>query len=90
MSNETQGRRVYPDDEGHLLLAEGDYGKNPLDGVWYARPPGFHMGSLKNHDVEEHEDGTITVTPSILITSYDNDCEIKWHGWLQGGMWRDC
>ena len=32
------GARIYPDAEGRLRLAEGDYGKG-ADGIWYARPP---------------------------------------------------
>ena len=88
MSKETPGRRVYPDDEGHLWLAEGDYGKNPVDGHWYGRPPAQHMGSFEKHEVAEHEDGTISVSHSILITGYDGDCAVQWHGYLQRGVWK--
>lgn len=84
------GRRVYPNDDGDLFLGEGDYGKDPRDGVWYARPPGEHMGSLRSHQVTEHADGTITVSPSILITGYDGDCAVRWHGYLQSGVWTQC
>lgn len=80
--------RVYPDDKGRLNLAEGDYGKDPRNGIWYARPHGDHLGSLKNHEVTEHEDGTITVSPSILITGYDGDSQVTWHGYLERGQWR--
>lgn len=78
-----QGRRVYPNEKGHLLLKEGDYGKDK-SGAWYVRPPGCHMGSIKNHQVTEHEDGTITVSPSIRITERD----YGWHGFLEKGVWR--
>ena len=81
--------RKHPDPDGHLRLAEGEYGRSPQDGVWYARPPGQHMGSLENHDVVEHDDGTITVSPSILITGYDGDCLVQWHGYLERGVWRE-
>lgn len=77
------GTRKFPDENGQLLLKEGDYGKG-TDGVWYARPPGNHMGSLEAHEVTEHEDGTITVSPSILI----NDGRSVWHGYLERGVWR--
>lgn len=83
----TQGHRKYPEEKyGHgtldLYLGPGDYGKHP-DGTWYASPPdsGIGLGSLAGHEVTEHEDGTITVSPSILI---DN----KWHGYLERGIWR--
>ena len=85
------GRRIYPDATGMLWLAPGDYGKHP-DGKWYARPPSapdeHFTGCLSGHDVVEHEDGTITVSPSILITGHEGDCEAKWHGFLERGVWR--
>ena len=80
--------RKYADDDGQLRLAEGEYGRDPRNGIWYARPPGQHLGSLANHEVIEHDDGTITVSPSILITGYDADCKIQWHGYLERGEWR--
>lgn len=84
-----QGRRIYPDESGHLQFSEGDYGQQP-NGDWMARPPGCHLGSLKAHTVVEHEDGTITVSPSILLTDYDDDGkEKKWHGYLERGVWRE-
>jgi len=91
MSESVKGRRVYPNESGELWLAAGNYGKDPVDGHWKASPPGpIGMGSLENHEVVEHEDGTITVSPSILITTYAADCEIKWHGYLERGVWRTC
>ena len=69
-----------------LWLKEGDYGKGS-DGIWYCRAPGCHMGSLANHTVEEHADGTITVSPSILV-QYGNGH--SWHGYLKKGVWSKC
>lgn len=90
---QTVGRRIYPDEEGHLWFSPGDYGKDPRDNQWYARPPTSpedHMtGCLRAHDVTEHPDGTITVHPSILITGHDNDCKVEWHGYLERGVWRE-
>jgi hypothetical protein len=79
-----EGKRIYPDEDGHLFLAEGEYGQH-RNGTWYARPFGCHAGNLAAHEVTEHEDGTITVSPSILITSHD----ATWHGYLERGMWRE-
>jgi hypothetical protein len=79
------GRRL-PD--GVDIFAPGDYGK--VAGVWHARPPRGHLGSLANHDVTEHDDGTITVSPSILITYRGADGEETWHGYLERGVWREC
>lgn len=74
-----QGRRVYPDEKGVLRLAEGDYGRHSELG-WMARPPGCSMGSLEDHQVTEHEDDTITVSPSIDAGT--------WHGHLVRGVWQ--
>lgn len=81
-----QMKRVYPSETGALIFAGGEYGQNPADGVWYLRLPGFHTGSLENHHVTEHEDGTITVSPSILHTDYDGR---QAHGFLEHGIWRN-
>jgi len=77
--------RKYVNESGDLSLSEEDYGKDNA-GTWYARPPGCHTGSLRNHQVTEHDDGTITVSPSILVT----DATCQWHGYLVKGEWRKC
>lgn len=84
--------RKLPDSNGNLWLEPGEYGKNPHDGNWYARPPKpeIHAGNLAAHDVTEHEDGTISVSPSILIEGYEGDSVILWHGYLERGVWREC
>lgn len=83
------GRRVYPREDGHLYLAEGDYGFDKEYSVWMCRAPGTHGGNLSNHQVTEHEDGTITVSPSILIHDFDKDGNpVTWHGYLEHGIWR--
>ena len=51
----TVGRRIYPDEDGRLWFAPGDYGQDRRDGKWYARPPtdpDQHMtGCLSAHEV---------------------------------------
>jgi hypothetical protein len=92
----TQGRRVYPDttnrnDARKFFSQPGDYGK--VGDSWMCRLPTWtelNMAvSLDVHVVVEHEDGTITVTPSIL---WDVSCmpampETWWHGHLTHGEW---
>lgn len=83
-------RRDNPDD---LIPAIGQYGKGS-DGKWFGCPPqvmteddDFPLtANLSGHQVVEHEDGTITVSPSILITTYTGR---QWHGFLTAGMWRE-
>lgn len=63
----------------------GEYGRGS-DGHWQVLPPDTDLiGSLSKHDVVEHEDGTITVSPSILIRGHSGR---EWHGWLERGIWR--
>lgn len=85
-----QGRRVDQpiNDPQSLWLAPGDYGR-ATDGRWLAIPPGENRHLLANvskHEVTEHEDGTITVSPSILVSNHTG----TWHGYLERGVWREC
>lgn len=68
----------------------GDYWRMLKDGVatWYgiAPAPGMPLANLTAHSVTEHEDGTITVSPSILITGHHGR---EWHGFLERGVWRE-
>jgi hypothetical protein len=89
------GRRV---EWGAQLLEPGEYSKLP-EGMWYACSPNGHTANLERHTVVEHEDGTITVSPSILIRGHqiseegvrvsDDICDL-WHGYLERGVWRSC
>jgi hypothetical protein len=52
--------------------------------AWYIRDPTGDVSSIRfeHHTVEEHADGTITVSPSIVVTHGN-----RWHGWLRAGEW---
>jgi hypothetical protein len=63
------------------------YWKHEESGEWYIHfPTDGLLGGLANHKVEEHEDGTITVTPSILTTGHNGER----HGYLTKGVWHEC
>lgn len=79
--DQTKGHRVYPDENGKLIMPESSYGKDQ-DGVWWVRPPNCNMGPLTEHTVEEHDDGTITVQPSIHLPDV-------WHGVLRQGVFKE-
>lgn len=92
-----QGRRIYPDSDGTFRwLERGDYMLEPKSGRWLARVPDprtndMDMSDLSSHQVVEHEDGTITVSPSI--GHHGNTPEgnrVYWHGFLERGVWREC
>lgn len=80
-----RGVRVY-DKEPHELTG-GQYGKWKLDNNWYAVPPDTDLvANLGSHEVEEHKDGSISVTPSILVS-----CGVaSWHGYLTRGAFVPC
>lgn len=67
-------------------LEPGEYGK--INGVWYACSPNGHTCNLKSHTVTEHDDGTITVSPSIGIR-YTDQKGWLYHGWLKRGIWTE-
>lgn len=80
-----QGKRV--EVQPHLLNP-GEYAYWKEGGSWYAHCPGGDdlIANLASHKVTEHEDGTITVSPSILC----GDGKVEWHGYLERGVWREC
>lgn len=80
-----QGKRVYSTPDGRLLLTSGDFGIDIKNNGWYCCTPNGHVGNLQGHDVTEHDDGTITVSPSILVS---DDTGELWHGYLEHGVWR--
>ena len=88
MSEPMVGKRVelIPQEGDFQRLKPGEYGKWHEDGTWYGDTPNDHGCWLKAHTVVEHEDGTITVSPSILVS--DNKGPL-WHGFLEHGIWRE-
>lgn len=82
------GTRIILDDddeEGPLCLRPGDY--TFWKGAWYAMPPNTDLhANLAKHEVTLHDDGTITVSPSILVSDHKS----TWHGYLEKGVWREC
>lgn len=87
-----QGTRVTkepgePDFLLRIFETPGAYGtSNGKD--WFCCTPNGMLGNLGNHQVQEHENGTITVAPSILVTG--GSSETSYHGFLERGVWRDC
>jgi len=86
-----QGRRVGPLHGTDYLfpheLHPAEYTLHPHDQQWYGRTPNGHLCNLRAHEVTEHADGTITVSPSIAVSKGPN--EVVWHGYLERGIWRE-
>lgn len=73
--------------QGHesLNLQPGDYVKLHGGKFWGVKAPNGDEGTLRVHVIIEHEDGTITVSPSIQFETGQ-----RWHGFLEHGVWRSC
>lgn len=56
--------------------------------LWLVYLPGAGIGNLSRHTVEEHEDGTITVSPSLVLRGGEN--RGYRHGFLRRGEWHPC
>ena len=97
------GRRieVAATDSGYSLegVEPGDYWK--FAGEWYgACPDAKHpdefshrivLAGFGRHEVTEHDDGTITVSPSILVSAPWGKSQAVfefYHGFLERGIWR--
>lgn len=54
---------------------------------WYIRDPNGDASSIgfRKHAVTEYDDGTISVSPSI-VTPHGK----RWHGFLTRGVWKSC
>lgn len=67
----------------------GDYYFDPRIGWCAVTPNGTDSGyaNLSRHEVVEHEDRTITVSPSIQVFAGARE---EWHGYLERGVWRAC
>jgi hypothetical protein len=69
-----------------LNLQPGDYIRLHNGKLWGLCAPNGDMGTIrpyKTHKVEEHDDGTITVSPSVRFETGQ-----RWHGYLERGVWR--
>lgn len=79
-----QGRRVESmremlDSPDEITYCKTDHG-------WLLSLPGIGPAGTRNHGLQEHDDGTITLSPSFLATNGD----VRRHGYFQGGWWNPC
>lgn len=91
-----QGRRIMPNVDGWIdpNFQPGDYGRCTAPTVkpnsslswWQVCAPDGSHGCLdpKLHTIIEHEDGTITVTPSLDFSKRRLGA---YHGFLKRGVW---
>ena len=86
-----KGRRVYANAEGYRdgPMEPGDYFYWERINRWLVKAPNGHEGTISPnvHVVEEHDDGTITLTPSLVLNAADG--RELYHGFLRRGEWTD-
>jgi hypothetical protein len=84
MAESLVGTRVYTDNLQDLERP-GAYGK--IGDAWVVCMPTGELAFLNaGHTITEHPDGTITVSPSILMPVGRGP---YWHGYLEHGVWRE-
>jgi hypothetical protein len=54
---------------------------------WQVCSPTGDQGAIETHTVTEHEDGTVTMRPSL---DWSQRRPGGWHGWLTAGEWTSC
>lgn len=83
-----RGTLLPTDTPWESTLPVGSYWKR--GGVWFAITPNGHLANLTNHRVTQHDDQTITVHPSIRVsTTHPRYGSIElFHGFLERGVWR--
>jgi hypothetical protein len=74
------GRRLPDGEIAHM--DPGDYQRDEHGGWWVCLPNG-DASNITTWTVTEHDDRTITVSPSIHSIG-------RWHGFLERGVWREC
>lgn len=79
------GARI-PGDVLVHTLKPGEYGRD-ANGDWYGATPNGLIANLRQHRIQEHHDGTITVEPSIYV---NRGRDPEWHGFLVQGTWSQC
>lgn len=82
-----RGRRIAGEVHAYELtnLEYGRRGPN-----WYGVTPNGLLCTLTKHTVIEHEDGTISVSPSIAAEGGTIDGRSAyWHGFLTRGAWSE-
>lgn len=81
-----RGTRVFTSEE--LRNTKGSYYFSEDTQSWWCNTPNGHAGNLAKHEVTEHEDGTITVSPSILVSTRLDGKDVElYHGFLKNGEW---
>jgi hypothetical protein len=93
-----QGRRL-PDDATIADMKPGDYllrGARRM--VWLCLPNGAQANlpvskstatDARTWGLVEHDDGSLSLSPSILLHPSPPADPVGWHGYLERGVWRE-
>ena len=80
-----QGRAAWHKEPHQLERGEWTW----WDDGYFARCPDGGVANLKSHKCIIEADGSLTVSPSILITGGSEHSRTQWHGFLEKGVWRN-
>jgi hypothetical protein len=80
-------KALYDGPPGGYVLVKSDDPEAKHQRVLWIKDPAGHVGRCVTHDITEHDDGTVTVSPSILATQGEHGHD--WHGFLEAGVWRE-
>jgi hypothetical protein len=75
--------------EGYADLDEAKICYWHVENRWLLHFPHCGIGDLRQHTVAEHENGTITVKPSIKVTGHNEGRPVVRHGHLTEGVWTE-
>lgn len=86
-SSPMQGTRLNDGPHDYAEVNPGDYWlpEPSRPGEWWFRDPFGWFGRVTTHRVTVHDNGTITVKPSIAPRP--DDPPGSFHGWLTEGVW---
>jgi hypothetical protein len=72
---------------GHPILEEGQSIRADDGTWWFSHPGGWWWYTLdKRWTINEHDDGTVTVNPSIWVGPGLGPPS-EWHGWCRRSVW---
>lgn len=73
------------------LLEPGEWKRDDDGSVYFVTPNG-HLGHTRvgTWSHEWHEDGTVTIQPSLRLSGGREGNQTLWHGYLTKGVFESC
>jgi hypothetical protein len=82
-----------PDETPHTELRPGDYCRTGGTAWGFRTPNGIYFAidtaDPRCHALAEHEDGSVTLSPSVACSPGSCGVAEGYHGHIERGVWRD-